>query len=210
MGSYNSGRRGGKRTTGDLLALDIRKIERAGRLRPGQSFNWQWSRGGAVVANINIYTDTDRVTLDYRLKQQDGTWLAMHYPVRIEHTACHFGGQRAWWLCPHCGRRVAVLYGGQRYACRHCQRLTYQSTRNTPDSQAFAMADKARKRLGWVAGICNPAGDRPKGMHQQTYERQLLRYYELSNRAFGESSASMDKIMGRLKQIKRAADKYDR
>ncbi len=54
MGGSNSGRRDGKRTTGDMWALDIRGIERAGRLKPGQSFNWQWSRRGAVVASINI------------------------------------------------------------------------------------------------------------------------------------------------------------
>lgn len=209
MGSYNSGRHGGKRTTGDMWALDIRKIERAGRLTAGQSFNWQWSRGGTVVANINIYTDSDRATLDYRTKQRDGTWLAMNYPVRIERTACHFGGQRVWWLCPHCGRRVAVLYGGQRYACRHCQRLTYQSTRNTPESQTFARADKVRQRLGWVAGIANPPGDKPKGMHQQTYWRWLTVYNHLAMQAIGASRASLEKAMGRLLQINRAADKYD-
>jgi len=201
MGNSYSGRRGGKRTTGDMWALDIRKIERAGRLTAGQSFNWQWSRRGAVAASINIYTDTDRVTLDYRTKQHDGTWQAMNYPVMIQRTACQFGGQRAWWLCPHCGRRVAVLYGGQRYACRHCQRLAYQSTRNTPESQAFARADKVRARMGWVPGIAFPPGEKPKGMHQQTYERWLLRYYTLSNQALGASSAAMDKLMGRLKQM---------
>ncbi len=199
MGSSNSGRRGGKRTTGDMWALDIRGIEHAGRLTAGLSFNWQWSRRGTVVANIQIHTDSDRVTLDYRTKQRDGTWLAMNYPVMIQRTACHFGGQRAWWVCPHCGRRVAVLYGGQRYACRHCQQLTYQSTRNSPDTQAFARADKVRARLGWVAGIANPVGDKPKGMHHQTYERWLLRYYTLSNQAWGESSATLDKMMGRLR-----------
>lgn len=192
-----------------MLALDIRKIERAGRLTAGQSFNWQWSRRGTVVASIKISTDTDRATLDYRTQQSDGTWQVMHYPVMIQRTACHFGGHRAWWLCPHCGRRVAVLYGGQRYACRHCQQLTYQSTRNSPALQAFAQADKVRERLGWVAGVANPPGDKPKGMHHQSYERWLLRYYTLSDRALGESRVTLNKMMGRLAKITRAADKYD-
>jgi len=35
MGGYNSGRHGGKRTTNDMHVLDIRKIARAGLLKPG-------------------------------------------------------------------------------------------------------------------------------------------------------------------------------
>ena len=32
-------------------------------------------------------------------------------------------------------------------------------------------ADTIRRRLGWEAGIANPAGGKPKGMHWRTYER---------------------------------------
>jgi hypothetical protein len=32
-------------------------------------------------------------------------------------------------------------------------------------------ADTIRQRLGWKAGIANPAGGKPKGMHWRTYER---------------------------------------
>ena len=209
MGGFNSGHHGGKRTTGDMHALDIRRLERGKLLTPGASFGWSWTRNGNKLASINIAVDTDSVNLGYRTKQPDGTWLAMDYPVRIERTACQLGGQRAWWLCPCCGRRVAVLHGGKIYACRQCQHLTYQSTRDAPDSKAFARADKVRKRLGWVAGIAHPPGDKPKGMHQQTYWRWLTVYDDLAMKAIGASRDSLDKMMGRLKQIKRAADEYD-
>ena len=34
-------------------------------------------------------------------------------------------------------------------------------------------ADTIRRRLGWCAGIANPPGDKPKGMHWRTYNRLL-------------------------------------
>lgn len=120
MGGYNSGRRGGKRTTDDMHVLDIRHIQRAGRLRPGQSFSWQWSRRGEVTASVNMRTDTDRVTLTYRSRSNGGEWQDMNCQVYLAWTGCNYGAQRAWWLCPAvgCGRRVAVLFGGKVYACR--------------------------------------------------------------------------------------------
>ncbi len=32
-------------------------------------------------------------------------------------------------------------------------------------------ADNIRERLGWPAGIANPNGGKPKGMHWRTFER---------------------------------------
>ena len=106
---YSSGGRGGKSTTNDMLALDIRKIQRAGRLTPGQSFGWQWTRGGDEIGSINMRTATDCVTLTYRNRSISEDWQDMNYPVRLTWTACNYGGYRAWWLCPAvgCGRRVS-------------------------------------------------------------------------------------------------------
>lgn len=200
--AINSGRAGTKRSTDDMHTLDIRKLHRAGLLKPGQYLTWNWSRRGNVVASIGGTVDTiNSVTLNYRTRPYGGEWQDKRYQVSVDWTACNFGGSRPWWLCPCCGRRVAVLWGGSTYACRHCHRLAYQSTRNSSESKAFARADKVRKRLGWCAGIAHPPGGKPKGMHQKTFERWLLLYYALSNQAFGASSASMDKMMGRLRQI---------
>lgn len=37
-------------------------------------------------------------------------------------------------------------------------------------------ADNIRAKLGWPLGILHPEGDRPKGMHQKTYEQLLQKY----------------------------------
>jgi hypothetical protein len=202
MGGFGSGRHGGKRTTGDMWALDIRKVQRAGRLAPGQSFNWQWSRNREPMANINILTDTDRVTLDYRTRDQGGEWQSMNYPVQLSWTSCNFGGQRAWWHCPAvgCGRRVAVLYGGKVYACRHCQKLAYRSQREQLHDRAGSKANKLRDRLNWEAGILNGNGIKPKGMHWATFERLEAQHDALVNQTMAGMMAKfgpLRELMGR-------------
>ena len=202
MGGFGSGRHGGKRTTGDMWALDIRKVQRAGRLAPGQSFNWQWSRNREPMANINILTDTDRVTLDYRTRDRGGEWQSMNYPVQLSWTSCNFGGQRAWWHCPAvgCGRRVAVLYGGKVYACRHCHKLAYQSQREQLHDRAGSKANKLRDRLNWEAGILNGNGIKPKGMHWATFERLEAQHDALVNQTMAGMMAKfgpLRELMGR-------------
>lgn len=205
MGGFNSGNHGGKRCTADMRALDVRKVQREGLLRPGHSFGWSWTRGGETIASINIKVDTDRVTLNYRQRDSGGEWQAMDYPVRLAWTACHYGGQRAWWLCPAvgCGRRVAVLYGGSVFACRHCQKLAYKSQRETPDDRTIRRADKLRDRLGWEAGILNGAGGKPKGMHWQTFWRMQASHDAHVMQALAGMSAKLGLTMARLERIKR-------
>ncbi len=199
MGGFGSGRHGGKSTTGDMWALDIRRIAQAGRLKPGQSFNWQWSRNGEPVANINLRTDTDRVTLDYRARDRGGEWQPMSYPVGLSWTPCTYGGQRAWWLCPAvgCGRRVAVLYGGKVYACRHCHQLAYRTQREQADDRARSKANKLRDRLQWEAGILNGNGCKPKGMHWATFERLEAQHDALVN----QSMAGMMAKFGPMREL---------
>ena len=205
MGGFNSGNHGGKSTTTDMRALDVGKVQRDGLLRPGHSFGWSWKRGGETIASINLKVDSDRVTLDYLQRDRGGEWQAMNYPVRLSWTTCHYGGQRAWWLCPGagCGRRVAVLYGGSVFACRHCQKLAYRSQRETPDDRATRRADKLRDRLGWVAGILNDAGGKPKGMHWQTFWRMQASHDAHVMQALAGMSAKLGLTMARLDRINR-------
>lgn len=176
MGGIGSGRKGydgAKETTEDYRRLDIRRWQRDRLLEPGSTFGWQWSRMGETIASINVTPEYHRVILAYRHRRGEGEWQEERYPVYISWTPCRYGGKRAWFLCPArgCGRRVAVLYGGSIFACRHCYRLAYPSQRETPDDRAARRADKIRERLQWEAGILNGNGGKPKGMHWRTYEK---------------------------------------
>ncbi len=200
MGGFGSGRRyqGGKDTTSDCRELDVRRMQRDGLLTPGRSFGWSWKRNGETVASIQVRTEADRVTLIYRHKHGDDDWQDKEYPVRLDWTACNYGGRRAWFLCPAtgCGRRVAKLYLGSAgiFACRHCYRLAYSCQRETAYDRAARRADKIRERLGWQAGILNGNGWKPKGMRWRTFER-LTRQHD----AFVDVSlAGMAKRFGLL------------
>ena len=185
MGGFGSGRQGGKKTTNDMWALDVRKVAKGGWLTPGRSFVWKWLRNGETAAQINICSGFDRVTLDYQARHRSGEWEAMKYQVSVSWTACTYGGRRAWWVCPAlgCGRRVAILYGGKVYACRHCHQLAYKSQREQDYDRAGSKAEKLRDKLGWEPGILNCNGYKPKGMHQRTFEMLEAQHDALVNRS---------------------------
>ncbi len=177
MGGMGSGRRDqcGKATTSNCYPLDVRQLQRAGVLESGGPSGWQWSRNGESVASIGMRADRGRLTLSYKRKSGGADWQAMDYPVRLEWTACTLGGSRVWFRCPAngCGRRVALLYlgGAGIFPCRHCYRLAYACQREGADDRAIRRAGKIRELLGWEAGIANPCGDKPKGMHWRTFGR---------------------------------------
>ena len=183
MGGIGSGRNwywGAKDTTDDYRSIDVRRWKRDGLLAPYQSFSWQWSRDRKVMASICVSTEPGRVMLTYRHRSGGGEWEDESYPVYLDWTSCNLSGQRPWFLCPanDCSRRVALLYGGGIFACRHCHQLTYQSQREDIDDRLTRKADKIRARLGWEPGILNLNGFRPKGMHWKTY-RLLARKHSI-------------------------------
>lgn len=174
MGGVGSGRYwyfGGKDTTEDHRSIDVRRWKREGLLKPHLAFGWQWSRQGEVVSSINVRTEPGRVILTYCHRSGNEEWKDKSYPVDLDWTACNMGGKRPWFLCPTCGRRVAILYCSGIFACRHCQQLTYRSQREAPVCRAIRRADKIREKLGWKPGIANPDGWKPTGMHWKTFEK---------------------------------------
>ena len=174
MGGFGSGRRYGKNTTDSYRTLDVRRLQRDGLLIPGHTFGWNWTCDGETVASIQVRTETDRVILMYSHRSGGGEWKREEYPVFLDWTPCNYGGRRAWFRCPAagCGRRVAILYGGDIFACRHCYRLAYPVEREIPGDRAARRANRIRERLGWDVGILNPKGwKKPKGMHWRTFER---------------------------------------
>lgn len=110
MGGIGSGRHWqfGADTTDDYRSIDIRWLKREGLLKSGISRRITWSRGGEVTGSINIQSEPGRVILDYRHRDQGGEWQPERYPVYLDTTPCHMGGERHWFLCPvrGCGRRV--------------------------------------------------------------------------------------------------------
>lgn len=166
----------GRSTVSDLRSIDVRRWNRDGLLHPHRAFAWQWSLDGRVVASISVLTETGRVTLSYNHRREGSDWQAAQYPLHLEWTPCNFGGKRPWFLCPNCGRRVAILYGGERFACRRCHNLAYPSQREKDYDRAGRRADRIRKKLDWEPGALNGRGWKPKGMHWRTFERLVAEH----------------------------------
>jgi hypothetical protein len=204
MGGPSSGNRwryGAKSTTDDYRRLDVRQLARAGVLRPGYFGGWQWTCDGEVVASVQMRAECDRVILMYRHRSGGEEWKNEQYPVRIVRAPCHMGGSRPWFICPAlgCGRRVAILYGGAIFACRHCYRLTYASSREDSGDRATRRADRLRARLGWEPGILNGEGGKPKWMRWRTFERLAAQHEDLMGR-------SMQQMMVKFKWFGRGLD----
>ena len=170
MGGLGSGRHSGdgKSTTSRHLALDVRKLHRDGILQPGQSGRLQWSRNGEPFAWVEFCVDWDSLRLIYRQSRNDGPWTSHDYSVSIERTQCHYGGERPWFRCPGCRRRVAILYSGDIFACRNCNSLNYDSQHEQPYQRALTRVQSIRVRLGGHPAI-GPFPDKPRRMHWRTY-----------------------------------------
>jgi hypothetical protein len=181
-GSGNWYRFDKKTTTGECHSVDVRYLHRNGLLKPGHSFSLRWSRAGRQTGSIGGVAYRDQLTLLYRHRRGlGGEWEDVKETVPLTWTACNFGGERPWFICPggDCGRRVAVLYGPGRYfLCRHCYDLAYQSQRDNAMYRALHKAQSIRERLGGSANMMEPFPEKPTGMHSRTYERLWWKHHE--------------------------------
>lgn len=191
-----------KDATEDYRALDVRGLHRAGVLSSGYSCSWEWKRRGAVVASIGIEAESrDCLRLRYRLTR-NGQAEAKDYPVPIIWTPCHLGGARPWFLCPCCSRRVAILYGGAVFACRHCRRLNYASQQANKRGRAAERSWDLRLALGCNEGFLSTPAEyicKPKGMHWQTFQRKLEQLKLVDARALSDTGAvlaSIERMIG--------------
>lgn len=187
--------------------LDVRQLVRTGRLLDGLDFGWSWSRNGTKLATIHLTVRPDQVLMHYSRRLQNGQWDNSVSDVRLERTPCHLGGERVWWLCPEpsCSRRVAVLYAGDRIACRHCHDLGYLCQGESAEGRAARQANKIRRKLGWPVGILNFPGGKPKGMHWKTFERMQAIHERHSQTALACISESLGLLRDRLERMRSSA-----
>ena len=179
MGGYGSGRPATQKVVEDCRSLNVSLFHKGGCLRNGWQGNWTWSRNGQEIARIGSRTENGHIVLDYNVRQNCGDWEPITQTVPITHAACHYGGQRPYFLCSgvvngqHCGRRVGKLYaGGKYFLCRHCYRLSHASQSEPRYDRMLRRANKLRTALGGEAGTANWIAPKPKGMWQRTYQRK--------------------------------------
>ena len=97
--------------------------------------------------------------------------------IRLESTACYFGGCRWWFICPGCGGRRGILYRpftARYYRCRHCYNLAYLSTQIRRNHlEPFFQSTNARR------GFINLL----KGIGQKGFSKQeIIRLQRINGR----------------------------
>ena len=150
--------------------LEIRALHHAGVLRE-RRVAWSSLRWPEITKIC-----ADRYLIELELRQ-----LSVPQQVRVVWTRCHLGGERPWFLCPHCQRRVARLFRGLGgYYCRPCVgNPPYASQTKSAQSRLHFEACKLRLRLGGNPLLTTPFPERPRGMHRRTYSRLKYRAEQL-------------------------------
>jgi hypothetical protein len=177
MGGLGSGRRRQNPSPSRFCKIDVRLLQRGGKLTAGQIATLQWTKDNAVVGTAHIRANGAYLTVRYGAPGTSDTWQYDMKSIYLSWTSCYYGGRRAWFLCPstNCGRRVAILYGGRGLACRHCRKLSYPTQRIAPESRALARAQCLKVRLGGSVDMSSPIPPKPKGMHSWTYTRLAIK-----------------------------------
>jgi len=197
MGGSGSGRSSyfnSKSLTDDFHSLDIRWLHRAGLLARKTEYPVYWYQGDRLTCSITVQPQRDGLLLKYSQRISDGSWEPISYQAPITWTNCHYGGRRPWFACPadSCSRRVAILFGGSIFACRHCHRLAYKCQREAEDLRLIRRTDKIREKLGWERGLLRVGAGKPKHMHWTTY----LALLDAHDTSFRAAMASMRDFLG--------------
>lgn len=156
---YGAGRPGWHVKAEECRQIDVREWQRVGCFESGSDGTWYF---------------TDRTTVHYRAEadvfvlRHDFAGRPMEQQVPITRTACHYGGERPWFTCPRCARRVALLYltSGDGFACRRCSTVAYASQREDAITRSWRRQSKIERQLGVHHA-------RPEGMRQTRYTALL-------------------------------------
>ena len=184
MGSWNSGQnyRGAGRCE-SWHRVELTYLRKHEFLRPGRRSTLSWHRGGERTGSIGFHAFEGHAELRYSC---DGESVVQR--INYRYTPTNFGSRRMWFECPNCYRACGILYGGRRFYCRECWRLTYASQYEHRWERARGQAQKIRARLGQPGFIdidsTHNFPEKPKWMRWHTYRRlrakdsQLMRAYD--------------------------------
>lgn len=142
----------------------------------------------------------------YTLRQADGYVMTINgvtRAIRITTTQAGYG-VRQWYVCPHCGGRVAKLYIGEKdIACRKCWKLHYASQsedrlgrmRRSIRSKRYAIWGNNEK----TRNLANHPYifPKPKGMRWETFDRKVAELVQYEQAYWQVFAPVIDKLCGR-------------
>ena len=129
-----------KATADESYDISIFRLKKWRMLKAGYSsttVTWtsnQTNEQSKIGLEVSM-TDEPFVRLSYVITDSQGNSTPCDNEISLITTPCNLGGVRYWFGCPHCGRRVGVLYlapGDVYFRCRHCNNLSYWSRNRCP------------------------------------------------------------------------------
>lgn len=204
MGGFGSGRypRIGSRSRylvadRDVQRLDIRELYKDGLLDGDARGTVTWFRHGKPAGSIGTYSEPCEFAL--RLDYEYGSPpMSVREKVNLWFTACNYGGDRPWFLCPACGRRCAILWGRRRFLCRRCQGVAYASQKESASSRAIRRVHEIRAKLMVGRGVPVPCIPMPRYMRYERYRAlvvELAQHEALWSAHFLGLIASVDCVL---------------
>jgi len=183
MGGYGSGVKFDKQSTlENLKKLDVRLLKKKGALKTNSAGTLSWTVGGQPDGAIRFrMTDADiRLNFNYRDSAYND-WVAVEQIVGLEKTPCHFGGERTWFTCPDCRRRVGVLcLADKTFACRRCNGVAYRSNNAGKLDRLINQKHKLGEKTfeGYENGF---DWTKKKHMRQRVFDKLSARYYRMDD-----------------------------
>lgn len=113
-----------KVTVEECFSIDIAELVRPSLGCPGFFGFGPLRRGGETLGSFMYVLGGDRLQVSWPFGPTST------YEFSLTRTPTSFGGERTWFSCPRCGRRVGKLYlppGHPHFWCRHCHGLSYGS-----------------------------------------------------------------------------------
>lgn len=112
----------------------------------------------------------------YRIDRLEISTNRGFYVIPVEKQPCFFGGQRYFFHCPKCNKRMRKLYSCEGvFLCRKCLHLGYYTQRVSPATRYSLMQDKIKAQLKQLGGSII---DKPKWMRTHTFSKICNRYWK--------------------------------
>jgi hypothetical protein len=141
-------------------------------------------------------------------RQADGYTMTINgvtRAIRTDTTRAGYG-MRQWYICPHCVKRVAKLYIGQKdIGCRECWKLHYGSQ---SEDRLGRMRMQLRRQRYAIWGNTEQTRNltisayrfpKPKGMRRETFNRKVMELVENENTYWRAFSPVVDRMTGRVR-----------
>lgn len=88
------------------------------------------------------------IEISYTLNTHSGEGEDVSYYIPIEWRKVNFGGERAFFLCPHCGRMaVKLYYWGKYFLYRKCVNIPYRSQYECVESRLIGKYKKIEAKM---------------------------------------------------------------